>query len=157
MSTLANLRISSRLSLPAIGFACTMLGGLVSEAAFATPFQQLKSGTCTGTGVCSTTFAIVPAGRRLDVTNESCFFFSSNGAILAVEFATLNSAQTKVMSDFGVPVNTGKNPAGASIAMLNNQTRYSVAAGRKVVAIMTARDAGNLELDCKIAGDLITP
>jgi len=157
MSTIANLRISSRLGLPALGITCAMLGGLVSGTASATPFQQLRVNTCTGSGVCSAAFSAVPAGRRLDVKHESCFFFSSNGALLAAEFATLNSAGTKVMSDFGVPVNTGRNPAGASVAMLNHQTQYSVAAGRKVVAVMTARDAGNLELDCMISGDLITP
>ena len=142
-------------SLPTAAIAGALVGASAVQPAFASNFQQFRFNTCSESGLCSVDFGVVPVGKRLEVASESCFLFSSAAPILVMDFVVLNANGAPTIHDYGVPVATGQNVGGSFIAAVNNQTFYVVAGGRKIRAVMTAGDASNLELDCKIAGQLL--
>jgi hypothetical protein len=45
----------------------------LSSVAEAAPFQLYKNGTCTPSLICTIDFPAVPANKRLEITNASCY------------------------------------------------------------------------------------
>jgi hypothetical protein len=150
--------------IPAVALACALLDGLTAQAAFAAvgdrvPYQELKSATCTGAHECSVDFKPVGADRRLEVTSVSCLLRTTDGPPVSVKFLVLDAAGTTVMTDFGVPIQTGNDglPGGFHFWTLNNQTFFFVKPGGKIRAVMTGPSdtVFDLGLDCKIAGEKV--
>ncbi|MPZ58095.1 MAG: hypothetical protein GEU91_16690 [Rhizobiales bacterium] len=94
MNTIARVRFAGAL------LAC-LFWLPVASAAQAAPFQDYRNGAC-GSGICNINFAPVPSGRRLDISNVSCYLRVSQDAdvyalqLLVAQGANISSAVTVV-------------------------------------------------------------
>jgi hypothetical protein len=68
----------------------------LASAAEAVPFQQYKNGACTSSLTCTVEFNLVPGGRRLDVTNVSCYLRAGGTVeLLAMQLLVTEGGATR--------------------------------------------------------------
>lgn len=87
-------KVKGRALVPAL-LGCLLWLPLPSPAE-AAPFQQYKNGVCTSSSICTIDFAVVPAGRRLEITNASCYLRTSlTNELSAMQFLVIEGTATR--------------------------------------------------------------
>ncbi|MCI0465489.1 MAG: hypothetical protein L0Y57_00535 [Beijerinckiaceae bacterium] len=128
-----------------------------SSAAEAAPFQQYKNGVCTTGPICTIDFAVVPSGKRLEITNASCYLRASVDLqlhamqFLVLEGTAIRSALTllpKFVDDISlsVPVQTVYSANHSIFAFAN--------AGQRFQAYVELKHGTYSQFACHISGQL---
>ena len=130
--------------------------------ASATPFQQYLKGECVGF-TCAATFAVVPAGRRLEIDNVSCYVrikgtAAVEGQIRALQLLVLGSNLSAFHAVTLVPKFVGGGTvAGAREGVYSaNHSIFAFASGTQRFQAYVDLGLGVLsQFDCHISGDMV--
>lgn len=138
---------------------CLAFSGSMANAATSVPYQRSDIGNCGLVLTCTIDFPVVPAGKRLEITNTSCYVFTTfNSRFYAL--------QLLVVTPGGVNLNAVTPSARFTDLDFDSNYRHYTA-NSKIFAFATGGQhfqafaqlsAGTFRaLVCHISGRLITP
>ena len=117
------------------------------------PYQEGGFSECTFAGVCTVSFAVVPAGHRHVIEHFSCSIYVPAPGIL--RYVALLSNQFSLPRDFS-PLS--RSPADPAQWFVNNATLLHFEAGEAPVAYAFADSGPIQELFCTVSGrDIVLP
>ena len=111
------------------------------------PYQEGNQASCTYAGVCTVTFATVPAGRRHVVEHFSCSIYVPAPGIL--RYVALLSNNFGLPRDFS-PLS--RSPADAAQWFVNNATLLHFDAGEAPIVYAFADTGPITNLVCTVSG-----
>ena len=136
------------------------LGNLAPTPASASnlAFQQYKSAVC-NFSLCQVDFAPPPAGKRIEITSESCEYVthSSSSKIVESEFDMVDTGNNIVLQEFLVPVLKSSLPVLGDRYAANQTTLIYVPPTYHLRARLSVSQNTGETVSCKLAGTIVTP
>ena len=128
---------------------------LQGSSAQAAPYQRYQNGSC-GSLVCAIDFPKVPAGKRLVLSNTSCYLRVSNAAdLLAMQLFVLNNVGGFVSAQTLTPQFVDSITTPAERVYSATHVVFAFAnAGQRFQAYTELKQGTFAQLACHISGDL---
>jgi hypothetical protein len=125
-----------------------------SSAAEAAPFQQYRNGVCAAS-ICNIDFVVVPAGRRLDISNVSCYLRASGDRdISAMQLLVMQGAATRSAVSL-VPEHVDDMGSPFQSVYSANHTIFTYAtAGQRFRAYTELKKGTFSQFACHISGQI---
>jgi hypothetical protein len=140
---------------------CLTLLGLgwlpLSSAAEAAPFQQYRNAVCTASLICSIDFPVVQAGKRLEISNVSCYLRTSGTVeVFAMQFLVNEGATTKSALSLAPSFVDTTGVPFESVFSTNQSVFVFANAGQRLRAYVELKKGTFSQFACHISGQLQT-
>jgi hypothetical protein len=136
--------------------ALACLGWLsLASAVEAQPIQQYKNGACTSSKICTIDFLTTPTGKRIEVTNVSCYLrVTGSSELHAMQF--LVAQGSSIVSAFTVePRLIGGAPGTSYVYAANHPVFAYATAGRRLQAYVELKQGAFSQFACHISGQMV--
>ncbi|HET6376220.1 MAG TPA: hypothetical protein VFF88_09235 [Methylocella sp.] len=128
----------------------------LSSAAEAAPFQQYKNGACSASSkICTIDFAVVPAGKRLDIIDASCYLRVSGAhELYAMQFLVMQGTATQSALTLQPQYIDDVTMPFESVYSANHSTIAFANAGQRLRAYVELSKGTYSQFACHISGQL---
>lgn len=152
------MNIARQVKRLALAAGLTLLVPAMAGAATSVPYQRYLNGSCPGL-ICKISFPVVPAGKRLEITNTSCYLrleVNPDTDLLALQLLVLNSSGT-ITNAVTLPVDFQDSDEAFFALAANEHIFVFAAAGQRLQAYAELKRGKYQQFACHISGQLVTP
>ena len=137
--------------------AVLALGAIIAPAS-AKPFQQYLNGVC-GATLCTIDFAKVPAGKRLDVTNVSCYVRLRNvtgrPAIRAAQLLVIGANPNNTLNAVTLVPHEVSNLVSEIVFSADHPIAAFARSKQRFRAYVEINFGAFSQVACQISGDMV--
>lgn len=121
----------------------------------ARPFQEYKNGNCSGEA-CVINFLLVPQGKRLTISNVSCYLRTADPAVLyAMKLLVVIARNGAIRTAVTLMPDSTDSLADAEVFSANETIYAFATAGQRFRATAEIREGGSFQqFACHISGQL---